>query len=88
MSKCLRCGAGGEWIQGDVPRQARDDEVVNLRAELARLRGAAEDVVDADWAIVSAGRATGAYNRHMAPAVQALAAALQQQPAIRGEEKP
>ena len=62
-------------------------ENTNLRAELARLRGAAEDVVDADWAIVSAGRATGAYNRHMAPAVQALAAALQQQPAVRGEEQ-
>jgi hypothetical protein len=32
VSKCLRCGAGAEWLQGRVPD---DDTIARLEAELA-----------------------------------------------------
>ncbi len=35
MTKCLRCGAGSEWIKGRVPMMSRDDEVDQLRQQLA-----------------------------------------------------
>jgi len=41
MSKCLRCGAGSEWIQGRVPKEPPDDsgvdyEIVKLAACIIR----------------------------------------------------
>jgi len=38
MAKCLRCGAGPEWIKGCAPSVARDEEIADLRAEIERLR--------------------------------------------------
>lgn len=37
MAKCLRCGAGNEWISGSVKREP--DETAQLREENERLRG-------------------------------------------------
>lgn len=37
MAKCLRCGAGNEWIEGDARKAPVDDDTVDwkLRAERA-----------------------------------------------------
>lgn len=37
MPKCLRCGAGGEWIQGDVLREPKSETVAPVL--LKALRG-------------------------------------------------
>jgi len=31
MAKCLKCGAGDEWLQGNVASVPADEEVVSLR---------------------------------------------------------
>lgn len=36
MAKCLRCGAGNEWIQGKVRVEAIDDERLALYRDLHR----------------------------------------------------
>ncbi len=52
MSKCLRCGAGPEWLQGRVPTDEtqaraaikRDAELATLRAEAESLRTALREI--------------------------------------------
>jgi len=40
MAKCLRCGAGPEWLQGDIPREA-EGKADLVAARLAALEEAA-----------------------------------------------
>jgi len=52
MSKCLRCGAGSDWIEGKVPAKPRDDEIFDLRNEVERLRTIITElriILDNDW---------------------------------------
>ena len=41
MAKCLRCGAGGEWIQGNVKAEPADDDLATDLADVERERDAA-----------------------------------------------
>ena len=48
MAKCLRCGAGPEWLQGKVPTSADTVTIRNaaLRAERDRYRKALEEIAE------------------------------------------
>ncbi len=46
MSKCLRCGAGSEWLQGNPPRSSESEHIAELEARLeieSRLKREARD---------------------------------------------
>jgi len=58
MSKCLRCGAGSEWIEGKVPAKPRDDEIFDLRNEVEHLRTIITElriILDNDWELHNPG---------------------------------
>ena len=57
MAKCLRCGAGNEWLQGTVAPEDKA-EIIRLRAENAQLAKARAEtwkqvqaILDESWTI-------------------------------------
>lgn len=44
MAKCLRCGATSEWIQGRVPDEPTDAEVLADLYSLVRKQGMDDDL--------------------------------------------
>ncbi len=53
MARCLKCGAGNEWLEGKVPDLPYDEEIAKLRAEVVKLKsmlskneGRVKEIVD------------------------------------------
>ncbi len=52
MAKCLRCGAGNEWIQGRVPDESPSPDVVGdngLNEMLDFIEGACVRMESSEW---------------------------------------
>lgn len=52
MAKCLRCGAGNEWIQGKVKNECHDSDLNAVLGDVrAKLNEKAFTTPDANWVI-------------------------------------
>ena len=46
MARCLRCHAGNEWIEGNVPDELSTELVASLLHERTRLRRVTDYILD------------------------------------------